>query len=210
MLAAMALMLGLSGVAHGQDSQRERFERGQKVQRDFERQRLVAVGLSPLAEIQAARREVRQAVFMDPYGMLPMPSLQVEHARKGAVTLTFKDRDGSERVVDLPRESWSILAKAEGATFKPPRFKAWDEPAPGMPRPPAPSICHGWITFLGATGRTGARTASGAACGGESPGLAYGAAMARLALATRPDCVVDQDVFWSFQRCFGQKPPTSG
>jgi hypothetical protein len=34
--------------------------------------------------------------------------------------------------------------------------------------------------------------------------------MARLALATRPDCAVDTDPFWSFQRCFGQKPPGVG
>lgn len=206
MLAAIALSFGLSGAAHARDSQRERFDRSQKVQRDFEQERLVAAGLTPLAGIQATRRQVRQVVYSDPYGILPMPSLQVERSRKGAVSLTFKDRGGSERVVDLPRESWSILAKTEGGIFKPRRFKPRPEPAFGMPRPPLPPICHGWAVFMGATGRAGARTTSASACGGASPTLAYGETVARLALTTRPACAADKDAFWSFQRCFGQKP----
>lgn len=145
-------------------------------------------GFTPFSQLAQDRREVRRALFQDPFITLSIPGVEFERQRGGQVTMTLVGPGLAPRPVELPGGIWERLAKVEGRVF--------DQQRP-LPDCPAPSV------RLASTGPDGLRLTSVSGCILGDPGLAYAAELARIAVATRPDCVYDPgNPFWTFADCF--------
>lgn len=204
------------GLAGEPDWSRARYDRIRSEQNVFTQTRLMEHGLTPLATLQAQHRQVRQAIFSDPYGMLHLPAVEIERGRGGVVTLVTRQPNRVLEPVILPPSAWIELMRSEQANpdvfaaFGP--YKTWKKRIQAMrgstePPPTPPPICHGWGVTVGSTGGDGVRFGGAGECGRDREKLAHVALYARLAVSTRPACVFEPDnPFWSFQRCFSPAP----
>lgn len=217
---ALAWVLASQGHAAEHAWARSRYQRLLTAQNAFTQSQLMERGLTPLATLQAQRRQVRQAIFSDPYMMLGLPAVEIELARNGLVTLTVLGPNRALEPVVLPRSAWTELMDSEAGTPSVfsgfPSYKVWKKRIRALPKspgpmPPPPPICHGWGVTLGATGSEGVRYGGAGDCSGDREKLAHVAHYARLAVSTRPTCEFDAaSPFWSFQRCFSPPRPASG
>lgn len=178
-----------------------RWERGQTSQRRFEHGLFTRAGFVPMAEVMVEGRDVRRLLLHDPYGMLPVPGIELERLSDGRVALRLQYRGWTSEPVLVESAAWVTLARQEPAVFASAAFqRAGDQPAPASP----PPVCHGWIARLAADQ---ARTASWAECGGGvSPAYKYALDMVQLAVGTKQDCSFEPgNPFWSFNKCFAPK-----
>lgn len=182
--------------------QPDRWQRAEAAQRAFEHRTFTDAGFPSIAQTIVEGRTVRRLLLHDPYGMLPVPGVELEQFGDGRVTLRLQYQEWSADPVFVDRAAWDALARQEQAVFAAPETG----PArPGSEPSAPPPSCHGWIARLEADYQ---RTASWAQCGG-SPGPAYdyAVAIARLAIESKPGCTFDQaDPFWSFNTCFAPSP----
>jgi len=204
------------GLAAEPDWSRARYDRIRTAQNAFTQSRLMEHGLIPLSPLQTQRREVRQAVFIDPYMMMRLPAVEIERRRDGVVTLVVRGPNRVLEPVALPSSAWTELMRSEQANpdvfaaFGP--YRTWKKRVQAAhrstePMPPPPPICHGWGVTIGATGREGVRFGGASDCGGDRKKMAHAALYARLAVSTRPACVFKPDnPFWSFRDCFAAAP----
>jgi hypothetical protein len=145
-------------------------------------------GFTPFSQIEAQKREVRRALFQDPFITLSVPGVEFERSADGQVTMTLIGPGVEPRPTPLPPGIWERLVRAEAGVF--------DRPSP-LPD------CPAWSLRLAATGPRGTRLANVSGCVLGDPGLAYAAELTRIAVATRPDCVYDPgNPFWTFPDCF--------
>lgn len=192
----------------GSGQQRADFERGQANQAKFEQRLFTEAGFKPLADMLEAKRIVRRSLFEDPYMMLPIPGVEVEHLSDGTVTVRVVGRAGESEPVKLPAAAWRHLTSLEGKILTPKPYVPWDPPKFDLPSPPPPPICHGWIVRFGASENAVQGSGSWAQCGGkDQPGMAFAVEMARLAVESHPSCKFDPtNPFWSFSTCFTPRP----
>lgn len=212
----LGLLLGLTPAAHAQTEaeQRERYERGQAEQRAFEHRLVSQAGFAPIAEAQAANRVVRRVVLNDPYGMIPMPGIELEQLPDGRVTLRLQYRGSSSVAlnpswtsdpIDVEPSAWEELAALEQPLFTRRPFRPID-PA-SLPPPPSqpPPICHAWSARFEADSE---RTASWSGCGGtDHPGYRYASRVVQLAVRSKAGCAGEGDPFSSFGQCFALTTP---
>lgn len=213
----LGLLIGLAPAAHAQTvaEQRARYERGQAEQRAFERRLISQAGFPPITEVQAEGRVVRRVLLNDPYGMLPMPGIELERLGDGRVTLRLQYRGWSSVAlnpswtsdpVEVERGAWDELAAIEQPLFTRPAFQPID-PAT-LPPPPSrpPPICHAWSARFEADWD---RTASWSGCGGtDHPGYRYAAQVAELAVHSKAGCTFEaSNPFGSFLDCFSFAKP---
>jgi hypothetical protein len=212
----LGLLLGLAPAAHAQTEveQRARYERGQAEQRAFEHRLISQAGFPPIAEAQAAGRVVRRVVLSDPYGMIPMPGIELEQLPDGRVTLRLQYRGSSSVALNpswvsdpiaVEPSAWEELSALEQPLFTRPPFRPVD-PA-SLPPPPSqpPPICHAWSARFEADRE---RTASWSGCGGtDHPGYRYAARVAQLAVRGKAGCAEEGDPLSSFSRCFALTMP---
>ena len=204
------------GLAAEPDWSRARYGRITTQQNAFTQSRLMEHGLTPLWTLQTQRRQVRQAIFSDPYMMMRLPAVEIERRRDGVVTLVVRGPNRVLEPVVLPPSAWAELMQSEQAnpdvfgsfgsyeTWKK-RVKAAQRSTEPMPHPPP--ICHAWGVTIGSTGREGVRFGGAGGCGGDREKMAHVALYARLAVSTRPACVFKPDnPFWSFRDCFAAAP----
>lgn len=211
---AIIVWAGSSAAQAGQRAwDRQRYDRIVADQAAYTQSRLTERGLTPLAEVRAQGRQVRQIIFTDPYMMISLPAVQIERLSDGRVTLVVRGPQRATEPAALPNSAWTELMAAEAAnaavfkTFPPYREWAAGVKAmrrdPGQPPPLPPPLCHGWGATIGAAGPEGARFGGAGECRGDRSKLDYVAIYARLAVSTRADCIFEPaNPFWSFQRCF--------
>lgn len=218
--AFLGLLLGLAPAAQAQTEaeQRARFEAGRAEQRRFEHSQFIEAGFASIAEVLADGREVRRVLLRDPYGMLPLPGIEVERRDDGRTTLRlqYRGRNGDPRYpawstdpVEIEQGAWDELAALEPALFARPVYqpvRSVATPAPTAPPPPPPPLCHAWLARFQADR---ARTASWTECGGrDGPGYRYAVRVAELAVGTKPGCpLAPGNVFGSFSACFSLTAP---
>jgi len=188
----------------GSAEQRALFERGQAGQRDFEQRLFVEAGFRPLDDMTSKKRAVIRALFESPYRMLPVSGVEIERSSNSSVTLTMIGRAGQSTSSPLPASTWSRLIGMQADLFKPKPYVAWDPPKADQKPPAPPPICHGWIIRFGKSDESGLGSASWGTCGGNAqPGADFAREIAKVAVATRPDCGFNAaDPFGSFSECF--------
>ncbi len=175
----------------------------------FVHQQFAEAGLAPIADAETLGRQLRRVMLHDPYGMLPLPVMELERRGDGQLFLTLHYREWREPPVPVDPALWDALLALE-----PKVFAALPPPAdPPLPQPTsAPPLCHGWSARIAAGAR---RTAVWAACARaeRTAELDYAERMVRLALATRPGCAGEDDAasdgtpFWAYNSCFGEARP---
>ncbi|EZP49996.1 hypothetical protein BW41_03321 [Sphingomonas sp. RIT328] len=209
-LAILAL-LASPGTAHrsnhppkGSTEQRALFEKGQAGQSDFEQRLFVEAGFTPLADMASEKRAVIRALFESPYRMLPVSGVEIERGAGGSVTLTMIGRAGPIASSPLPTSTWSRLIGMQADLFEPRPYVPWDPPQAGEKPPAPPPICHGWTIRFGKSDGPGLGSASWGTCGGDAQsGADLAREIAKVAVATRPDCRFSTtDPFGSFSECF--------
>lgn len=185
----------------GSAQQRANFERGKANQASYDESRFARAGFEPLSKLRAEKREVKRALFSDPYGMISLPGVEVERTSDGSVKLNVIRTVGAPISSLLPGSVWARLNRLQGTSLDPRPYVPWDPPKTNEP---PPSICHGWGVLLGAGDAFTTKSASWGACGGSQDAkLNLASELARLAVSTKPECTFDeQDVFWSFANCF--------
>jgi len=184
--------------------QRARWERGRAQQQQFERRQFAEAGFAPVVADLAEARELRRLLLSAPYGMLPLPGLELVRYDDGRVSVRLQYRGWSSGPVAVDKPgAWDALASRDEALFAEPVFRPITEPPPPVPPPP---ICHAWLArFENEQGRT----ANWSGCGGGTPGpgYSYAVAMIEIAMAARPECGATLgDPFGAFHRCFGPTP----
>ena len=168
----------------------------------------------PLSEATAEGRELRRIVFWPPYGSLPLPGLEIERLSNGRVLLRLVSRYRTFEPAQLPESTWSDIVSREEEVFRSWPLRAVVQqpgplasPRPPGPPPPPPPICHAWSAVYAATGSPGERVGFVTECWGPTPHYEYANFLARIAVATRPDCPLDQaQPMYSFLGCFMIRP----
>lgn len=190
--------------AKGSPEQRAVYEQARTRQAEFEQGLFLEAGFQPIETVAAQKRAVKRALFFDPYMMLDIPGVEVERLPDGSVTLTIVGGPAPGGPSPLPASAWDRLTGLQGAMFRPKPYEPWDPPAADAPIPPRPPMCHGWLARFGVADETGTGSGSWGQCGGgDAPGLTFATEIARLAIATRPDCTFDADSpFRAFETCF--------
>lgn len=188
----------------GSPEQRAAYERGRARQAQFEQSLFVDAGFQPLETVTAEKRAVKRVLFSDPYMMLPVPGVEIERMSDGSVTLKVIGRSGASAPASLPASAWGQLTTLQGTMFRPKPYVPWDPPNADAPLPPPPPVCHGWIVRFGIADEAGLESGSWAQCGGnKGPESEFASEIARLAVASRPDCKFDvANPFWAFNACF--------
>jgi len=195
----------LLGTQSAQDiaNQRSRFDAEIASQRAFERRMFDEAGFIPLADMSARHREVRRILFQEGHFILPIPGVEIERHPSGEVTLTIIGAGVSSGPARVDPTVWSHLVAQDSIVFRNPVFVPRD---PNAPIPPMPAgVCHPYLFRFAAAGPEGERTGSASAGCGETEmdRVRVALEIARIAVATRPDCRVEaNDPFWSFSRCF--------
>jgi hypothetical protein len=209
MIAALSLLYAVETSnlpAKGSPEQRALFESSQQRQHEFEQQQFVNAGFEPLKDVARAGRNVRRVMFRDPYGIVPIPGLELERAINGQIYLRLIGPQITDARVQIPESEWDRLRVMEAEVFAEPKYVPWNPHPVSSPPPP---ICHGWGVGFGAAEAGRQHSASWGECGSKEGDarLAYAIEMARLAVATRPACSFDsKEAFWSFSTCFATTP----
>jgi hypothetical protein len=99
--------------AKGSPEQRAAFEQRRAERAASAQRRLVEAGFTPLAEIVARRRTVRQAVFEDAL-TIQWPGIEIELKRGGRAFLTVIGPAGRSAPARLPEGAWAELIRLEG------------------------------------------------------------------------------------------------
>lgn len=148
-------------------------------------------GFAPLAEMRFGGRDVRRLLLLDPYGILPVPGLEIERHADGRVTLRTQHRGWTGPVFDLAPETWPRLAALESEAYAP-------RPAPRATGQPT-AVVHCWAAFLEASPD---RAALWSGCGGTRAGArAYVDAVIALAIAEMACPAGQSDALWRFVEC---------
>jgi hypothetical protein len=161
-----------------------------------------------MAEMTVEAREVRRLLLRDPYGMLPIPGLELEREIGNRVSLRVQYRGWSSDPVAVDRATWDALARLEASVFAPPVSTpnaGLATPTQQLPSEPPPRVCHGWSVTIAASY---SRAAAWSSCGGkQTAAYDYAVRFINLALSTKPGCTRDgADIFWSFSNCFSPTP----
>lgn len=200
-VAIIALMLAQVP----EDARRAAWERARETQAAFDRKLFADAGFAPLAEPDHPDR--RQLLLRDPYGLIPVPGIELARNREGRVTMTIQHPGWREPPVAVPAAEWDTLALLESSVFAehryvpaPPRGDPPPLPSPLLPPPP---ICHGWTAYLAADGKARAGWAECGSGSTLSTSGQYALRMVAIAMRTRPGCEQGDGItLWAYQRCF--------
>jgi hypothetical protein len=136
--------------------------------------------------------------------MYPLPGIALERRDDGVVLMTLHYRDWQEKPVPVDAGLWEELVEIENELYAPPPASPPQLRDPDEKPPPPPSICHGWLARFAAPE---GRTASWSECGSghDVPGFEYAVRVARLAVASQPQCEDNSaNVLSAFVQCFSR------
>jgi hypothetical protein len=167
------------------------------------------VGFAPIVEAASGGKQVRRAIYRDPYAALRTPGVAVTRAANGEVSVRISMDEG-DRVFEsaVPAGAWERLAALEKAAFAPPPPPPFD---PTIDYSHPPPVCHAWIVWLEAGSAGSARSAMTPSCHGVDAVGAYSLELARIAVEALPGCQAEaqpgQDARFILQRCFARLDP---
>lgn len=157
----------------------------------YAERRMAERGFVPMAEMRFAGRDVRRALPSDPYGMMPIPGVEMERHRDGRITIRMVHPGWTDAAKPVTQAEWDAVAALEPAAFAPFRD-------PDLVRRPN-VVIHCWSGMIAAS--PGAHATWGCATR-EPPAATYAAAVLELAMAKQGCAASDQDVWWRFSDCF--------
>lgn len=183
LLAAFPAALMLAGAAPAQSSNE-----------GFVHQRMAASGFVPLDEMTFGGREVRRVLPVDPYGMLPIPGIELERHADGRQTLRAQYRGWTGQAYDVSPREWEQVSGLEAAAYAP--------PAKSSGRSDPNVVVHCWSGFLEASPD---RAASWWGCNDRTRAAqAYTEAVLTLAMR-KMDCPASKkEALWRFSDCLAK------
>lgn len=183
LLAAFPAALMLSGAALAQP-----------LNRGLVHERMAASGFIPLDEMTFGGRNVRRILPVDPYGMLPIPGIELERHADGRLTLRAQHRGWTGQAYDMSPGEWEQVSSLEAAAYAPPA-KSSTQSDPNV-------VVHCWSGFLEASPD---RAASWWGCNdGTRPAQAYTEAVLTLAMR-KMDCQPsEKETLWRFSDCLAR------
>lgn len=199
LLFALALVAGIPATAQLPADHLVKWEEGQRSDQLSYRRHFLDSGFVPIDELDAGERDVRRLSLRDPYGFLPIPGVEFERKRDGKVTMRLQFQEYRTDPKTIAPTAWEEIVDGDGSMFEALQY----EPAATMSSAAPPSVCHGWMALVQASRD---RAGSWWQCRDSAgPKQDYVQVMLRTALATRPDCKIEEDLRWTFQKCFGEK-----
>ncbi|MDG5489113.1 hypothetical protein NYR55_10860 [Sphingomonas sp. BGYR3] len=168
-----------------------------KVDRDnarYAERRMAERGFVPMAEMRFAGRDVRRVLPSDPYGMMPIPGVEMERHRDGRMTIRIVHRGWTSEAKRVSQTEWDAVARLQGPAFAP-----WRDPKPDS-RPDVVSHC--WSGMIAAS--PDAHATWGCAST-PPPAAAYASAMMMLALDKYECAPADTELGQRFADCFTDK-----
>jgi hypothetical protein len=183
LLGVCSAALMLSGAAQAQTA-----EEG------FVHQRLARAGFTPLDEMTFGGRDVRRVLPVDPYGMLPIPGIELERHADGRLTLRAQYRGWTGEVYDVSPGEWQQVLGLEAA--------AYAQPAKSSTRSDPNVMVHCWSGFLEVSPD---KAASWWGCNdGTRPAQAYTEAVLTLTMR-KMDCQPsEKKTLWRFSECLAR------
>lgn len=161
---------------------------GQSGGQDFRQEAMASAGFTPVAEMAFGGRDVHRVLPIDPYGMLPIPGIELERHSDGRLTLRAQYRGWVGPAYSVSPDEWRRVAALESAAYGPLR-KATHTIPPGV-------VIHCWSGLISATPD---KSASWSACD-DSAQAAQDYSLAVLDLAMRKMACPpsDKDPLWRF------------
>ncbi|MGC6401772.1 hypothetical protein ACNI3Q_14470 [Sphingomonas sp. FW199] len=148
-------------------------------------------GFVPMAEMRFAGRDVRRVLPSDPYGIMPIPGVEMERHRDGRMTIRVVHHRWTDEARPMTQAEWDAIAALEPAAFAPFRD-------PDLVRRPN-VVTHCWSGMIAAS--PGAHATWGCSTR-EPPAATYSAAVLELAMAKQGCAASDRDVWSRFSDCF--------
>lgn len=183
LLGVFSAALMLSGAAQGQTE-----EEG------LVHERMVRAGFTPLAEMTFGGRDVRRVLPVDPYGMLPIPGVELERHADGRRTFRAQYRGWTGQVYDVSPGEWQQVSDLEAAAFAPPaKSSAGSNPN---------AIVHCWSGLLEASPD---RASSWWGCNdGTRPAQAYAEAVLTLTMRKMNCPPREKETLRRFSECLAR------
>jgi hypothetical protein len=157
----------------------------------YAERRMAERGFIPMAEMRFAGRDVRRALPSDPYGMIPIPGVEMERHRDGRITIRMVHAGWTSEAKPVSEGEWAELARLEQAAFAP-----WRDPGPG---PRTDVVSHCWSGMIAASPNA---HATWGCASREPPAAAYTSAIMALALAKHDCPPSDKELAWRYSDCF--------
>jgi hypothetical protein len=158
----------------------------------FTHKRMASAGFIPLDEMRFGNRDVRRVLPIDPYGMLPIPGIELERHSDGRSTLRAQYRGWTGTTYPVSQAEWDRLALLEPAAFAPPGKNGFEA------RPDV--VVHCWSGLLEASPGEAAHWSG---CNsGTRAAQAYSDAVLALAMQKKDCTASGKDIWWRFSDCF--------
>lgn len=153
---------------------------------------MVENGFTPIDDMIFGDRDVRRVLPIDPYGILPIPGIELERHHDGRLTLRTQYRHWTGTTYIISPEEWRRLAPLEIAAFAPDQNK--------RTKPAANALAHCWS---GAVEASSPRASRFWHCSDESRAAqAYAEAALTLAMEKNNCPASDKGLFWRYADCF--------
>lgn len=160
----------------------------------YAERRMAEMGFIPMQEMRFAGREVRRVLPTDPYGIMPIPGVEIERHRDGRRTIRLVHAGWTDAAKPVSEAEWDAVAALEPAAFAPFRD-------PGLVQRPN-VVIHCWSGMIAAS--PDAHATWGCASR-EPPAATYAAAIMELAMAKHGCAPSDKPVWGRFPDCFMDK-----
>jgi len=154
--------------------------------------RIAEAGFIPLNEMTFGGRDVRRVLLADPYGILPIPGIEIERHKDRRVSLRGQYLDWTGPAYSLSADEWARLALLEASAFAPASKNSFK----GNPD----VVVHCWSGLIEASPT---RAAAWSGCNsGTQPAQAYTEAVLMLAMDKKQCSPSTKTMFWRFSECF--------